>query len=84
MSIAEKLRKYVMPNLPYLVFFWFFAKLGEAWRLAEGTNASAKLLGPMDPLGSVTASPLPSLPPQVFVVGLTGAGPAPANPYLPQ
>ena len=45
MSTAEKLKKYLLPNLPYLIFQLGFAKLGEAIRLAPGADASEKLLG---------------------------------------
>ena len=45
MNTAEKLRKYLLPNLPYLIFLIAFAKLGEAIRLAPGADASEKLLG---------------------------------------
>ena len=31
--------------MPYLIFVWIFAKLGEALRLAPGVDASAKMLG---------------------------------------
>ena len=31
--------------MPYLIFVWIFAKLGEAIRLAPGVDASAKMLG---------------------------------------
>lgn len=44
MSIPEKLKKYLLPNLPYLIFLFAFAKLGEAIRLAPGADASEKLL----------------------------------------
>lgn len=45
MSTADKLKKYLLPNLPYLIFLFAFAKLGEAIRLAPGADASEKLLG---------------------------------------
>ena len=45
MSTTEKLKKYLLPNLPYLIFLLAFAKLGEAIRLAPGADASEKLLG---------------------------------------
>ena len=32
MKMADILKKYVLPNLPYLIFLWFFAKVGEAVR----------------------------------------------------
>ena len=34
MKMTDILKKYVLPNLPYLIFLWFFAKVGEAVRLA--------------------------------------------------
>lgn len=40
-----KIKKYVVPNLPYLFIFWFFCKLGEAYRLAAGADFGAKLIG---------------------------------------
>ena len=73
MSMADKLRKYVLPNLPYLAFFWFFSKAGEAWRLAGGDDASAKLLGLMGTLSEAMARPLPGSRPQDWLVGLAGA-----------
>ena len=45
MKMTDILKKYVLPNLPYLIFLWFFAKVGEAVRLAPGVDASTKLLG---------------------------------------
>lgn len=45
MNIGDTLKKYVLPNLPYLLFLWVFAKLGEAIRLAPGADASMKMLG---------------------------------------
>ena len=36
MKMTDILKKYVLPNLPYLIFLWFFAKVGEAVRLARG------------------------------------------------
>ena len=32
MKMTDILKKYVLPNLPYLIFLWFFAKVGEAVR----------------------------------------------------
>ena len=31
--MSDKIRKYVLPNLPYLFVFWFFSKLGTAYRI---------------------------------------------------
>lgn len=38
------IKKYVLPALPYLLFLWLFAKIGQAWRLSPGADASEKLL----------------------------------------
>ena len=48
MKASDVLKKYVLPNLPYLLFLWIFAKVGEAVRLAPGMDASEKLLGLAD------------------------------------
>ena len=45
---TDTLKKYLLPNLPYLMFVLVFANLGEAVRLAPGADASAKLLGLSD------------------------------------
>ena len=38
------LKKLIITNLPYLLFVWLFGKMGEAWRLAAGADASQKML----------------------------------------
>ena len=30
--MSGEIRKYVLPNLPYLFVFWFFSKIGTAYR----------------------------------------------------
>ena len=40
------LKKLLLPNLPYLLIGLYATKLGEAWRLAPGVDASAKATGP--------------------------------------
>ncbi len=42
--MKEKLKKYLLPNLPYLFFVYLFDKLCQAVRLAPGLDASEKLL----------------------------------------
>ncbi len=57
-SIAPVLRKYILPHLPYVLFFWFGNKLGQAYRLAPGDNMLKKLAGSMGTLNEViTDSP---------------------------
>ena len=73
MKMTDILKKYVLPNLPYLIFFWFFAKVGEAVRLAPGSDASAKLLNIMTGLNTAFHSLVPSFHPIDLCVGVAAA-----------
>ena len=73
MNITPALKKYVMPNLPYLMFLWFFAKLAEAFRIAPGADIGAKLMGGVGALGSVMAQPLSGFAATDLLIGLVGA-----------
>ena len=42
--MTGKLKKVLLPNLPYLLFAWLFDKLCQAVRLSPGADASEKLL----------------------------------------
>ena len=68
-----KIKKYVVPNLPYLFIFWFFCKLGEAYRLAAGADFGAKLIGMMKTIGPAFGTITPGLAGFDFLVGLAGA-----------
>ena len=64
------IKKLVIPNIPYFVLGLYASKLGEAWRLAEGADASQKLLHIMDGFAAAFQSALPSFHPADLVVGL--------------
>ena len=64
------LKKYLLPNLPYVLIALYATKLGQAWRLAPGADASAKLLGLLDGLAAAFQSALPSFHPLDLLVGL--------------
>ncbi len=69
------LKKLVLLNLPYFLLGLFATNLGEAWRLATGADASAKMLSFFSTLPVALASWWPSLHPLDFLVGLCcGAG----------
>ena len=69
------IKKIVLPNLPYAFIALIATKLGQAWRLAEGANVSAKLLGFLTQgLGEAFSSPLPSFHPIDLLVGVVIAG----------
>ena len=71
--MKPELKKLLVLNLPYLLFVYLFAKCGQAYRLAAGADASAKLLHLTGGISVAFASPLPSLHPFDLCVGLAGA-----------
>ena len=70
---TDKIRKYILPNIPYLFIGWAFLKLGTAYRLAAGANAGEKLLGLMQTIGVAFADFSPGLNPADWLVGIEGA-----------
>ena len=70
---TDKIRKYVLPNIPYLFIGWACLKLGTAYRLAAGTNFGEKLLGLMQTIGVAFADFSPGLNPADWLVGVLGA-----------
>ena len=71
--MKPELKKLLVLNLPYLLFVYLFAKCGQAYRLAAGADASAKLLHLTSGISATFANPLPSLHPFDLCVGVTGA-----------
>lgn len=68
-------KKLVLLNLPYFLLGLFATNLGEAWRLATGADASAKMLSFFSTLPAALGSWWPSLHPLDLLVGLCcGAG----------
>ena len=67
------LKKYLLPNLPYLFMAWGCLKLGTAYRLAAGVNIGQKLVGMMGTINTAFASPAPGLDPVDWLVGIAGA-----------
>ena len=70
---TDKIRKYMLPNIPYLFIGWAFLKLGTTYRLAAGANAGEKLLGLMQTIGVAFADFSPGLAPFDWLVGIVGA-----------
>ena len=71
--MKPELKKLLVLNLPYLLFVYLFAKCGQAYRLAAGADASAKLLHLTSGISAAFASPLPSLHPFDLCMGVAGA-----------
>ena len=69
------IKKLVLLNLPYLLMGLFATNFGEAWRLAQGANASEKFLSLFAVLPGALQSFWPSLHLLDLLVGLCcGAG----------
>ena len=71
--MTGKLKKALLPNLPYLLFVWLFDKLCQAVRLAPGLNASEKLLRIAQGFTEAFASLWLSLHPLDLLLGVAGA-----------
>ena len=71
--MTGKLKKVLLPNLPYLLFVWLFDKLCQAVRLAPGLNASEKLLRIAQGFIEAFASLWLSLHPLDLLLGVAGA-----------
>jgi type IV secretion system protein VirD4 len=79
---TDNLRRYVLPNLPYVPVFWFADKLGEAWRLAPGEDALDKMIYGISILNTVMANPLPSLHSKDLLTGIAGTAALYATVYF--
>ena len=71
--MSDKIRKYVLPTLPYLFVFWFFSKIGTAYRIAPGTDFGTKLMGMLDTFPKAFETYWPGLGGIDLLVGLAGA-----------
>ena len=71
--MSDKIRKYVFPNLPYLFVFWFFSKIGTAYRIAPGADFGTKLMGTLDTFPKAFETYWPGLGGIDLLVGLAGA-----------
>ena len=71
--MTGKLKKGLLPNLPYLLFAWLFDKLCQAVRLAPGLDASEKLLHIAQGFTEAFASLWLSLHPLDLLLGVAGA-----------
>ena len=73
--MSKEMKRLLILNLPFVIIGLLATNLGEAWRIAEGSNASEKILGFCGTLGTAFANPLPSLNPTDLLIGLLfGAG----------
>ena len=67
------IKKLVLPNIPYVFIALFATKLGQAWRLAPGTDFSEKALHLMEGFAAAFRSALPSFHPIDLCAGVAAA-----------
>ena len=67
------IKKFLLPNIPYVFIALFATKLGQAWRLAPGTDLSGKVLHLMEGFAAAFQSALPSFHPIDLCVGVAAA-----------
>ena len=68
------IKKLLILNLPYLLMGLFATNFGEAWRMAQGADASQKALSLISVLPVALASWWPSLHPLDLLVGICCGG----------
>ena len=62
-------KKILIQTIPYLFVALYATKLGEAWRLTEGADASQKLLHITQGFSAAFQSPFPSFAPFDLLIG---------------
>ena len=67
------IKKFLLPNIPYVFIALFATKLGQAWRLAPGADFSQKALHLMEGFAAAFRSALPSFHPIDLCVGVAAA-----------
>ena len=67
------IKKFLLPNIPYVFIALFATKLGQAWRLAPGMDFSGKALHIMEGFAAAFQSALPSFHPIDLCAGVAAA-----------
>ena len=70
---TDKLRKFLIPKIPYVFIGWAFLKLSTAYRLAAGAGFLTKVMGIGQTIGPAFADFAPGLNPVDWLVGIVGA-----------
>ena len=68
------IKKLILLNMPYILMGLFATNFGEAWRMAQGADASEKFLSLIAVLPGALESFWPSLHPLDLLVGLCCGG----------
>ena len=71
--MKPEVKKLILLNLPYLLFVYLFGKVGQAFRLAQGIDLSAKLLHIGQGFTAAFSSAARSFHPLDLLIGIAGA-----------
>jgi len=67
------IKKLIIQNLPFALFFYVANKAGQAFRLADGADVSERVFNLQSGFAAAFSNPLPSFHLQDFIVGAVGA-----------
>ena len=70
---TDKIRKFLLPNIPYLFIGWAILKISTAYRMSTGADFLAKAMGIGQTIGPAFADLAPGLNPVDWLVGIVGA-----------
>ena len=70
---TDKIRKLLLPNIPYLFIGWAILKISTAYRMAAGADFLTKAMGIGQTIGPAFADLAPGLNPVDWLVGIVGA-----------
>ena len=73
MNKPLNIKKFLLPNIPYVFIALFATKLGQAWRLTPGMDFSGKALHLMEGFATAFSSLVPSFHPIDLCVGVAAA-----------
>ena len=72
MMDKKQLKRLLILNIPYFIIGLLATNIGEAWRMAEGADLSAKLLGFFAAISPAFSNPMPSFHPADLLIGILG------------
>lgn len=71
-KIIVFIKRYVLPNLPYVLVFWFANKLGGAYRMTQGADFLQRLTSSVSTLAPAMQNPFPSFDLFDICIGIVG------------
>jgi len=69
---TDKIRKYILSNIPYLFILWALLKVGTACRLASGSGLLDKLMGMAQTIGPAFSDIAPGFYASDWLFGIVG------------